>query len=271
MSLRILLVGDSGTGKTGSLLPLLQAGYDIHLADFDSGADFLRLRAPGLKGALRVKTFTDKFTRIGDSLTCREPMAVSQFYKALERWDEHGAISKWPPTTIFVLDSLSFFSRAEAYRYQKLNNKLGKEIEAREYGPIQQSVMRFLDTLLTDDIKASIIINTHLDYREVREGTLLNVGMMERGTGPEQVRPSETDLKALPLAFGAKLGGQIGRYFNFMLQTKTRVIGKSVKRYFLTQPDGIVDAKCPIPDIPRELDFEPGLATLFTKWKEAGL
>ena len=198
-------------------------------------------------------------------------MAVSQFFKALDRWDDQGPIAKWSPETVFVLDSLSFYARSEAHRFQKLNNKLGSTVEPRKYGPIQQSVMRFLDTLLTDEIKASIIVNTHLDYREVREGTLVSVGMMEKGTGPEQIRQSDTDMKALPLAFGAKLGGQIGRYFNFMLQTKTRVIGKKVTRFFLTEPDGLVDAKCPIPNIPRELPFDPGLATIFTKWKEAGL
>ena len=39
---KMLLLGDSGAGKTGALASLAQAGYNLRILDLDSGVDVLR-------------------------------------------------------------------------------------------------------------------------------------------------------------------------------------------------------------------------------------
>mgnify|MGYP001496439716 CR=1 FL=1 len=36
---KMLYIGDSGTGKTGSLVSLVDAGYKVHVLDMDNGLD----------------------------------------------------------------------------------------------------------------------------------------------------------------------------------------------------------------------------------------
>ena len=38
---KLLYLGDSGTGKTGSLVSLVQAGYKLRVIDLDDGLDAL--------------------------------------------------------------------------------------------------------------------------------------------------------------------------------------------------------------------------------------
>ena len=38
---KLLLVGDSGSGKTASLATLANAGYKLRILDFDNGLDIL--------------------------------------------------------------------------------------------------------------------------------------------------------------------------------------------------------------------------------------
>ena len=39
---RMLLIGDSGAGKTGSIMSLAAAGFQIRILDLDDGTDILR-------------------------------------------------------------------------------------------------------------------------------------------------------------------------------------------------------------------------------------
>jgi hypothetical protein len=278
-NLRILLVGDSGTGKTGALWSLIEAGYSVALADFDNGADILRIKAaqakPGLASRLHIVPLRDIINSVGESITIAEPLAIVRFVRALNKWPGiDKSLTQFSADTVFCIDTLNFLSRAVMYRFQHTNRKLDKPVEPINYNIIQNEIRVLLDRLVSDQYQCSIIVNTHLDYREVREGTSLSVGMMERdvtGTDPKKISTADTEVKGVPTAFGAKLGPQVGAYFNFTLRATQRMIGNKVARRIQTaSTDEVVDLKCPL-DLPTELPLDTGLATIFKAWRDLGL
>jgi hypothetical protein len=61
---KLLLIGDSGSGKTGSLTSLVAAGYKLRIWDFDNGLDPLvqhvRRTAPDKLGNIEYHTLRDR-------------------------------------------------------------------------------------------------------------------------------------------------------------------------------------------------------------------
>ena len=61
---KLLLIGDSGSGKTGSLSSLVKAGYKLRVLDMDNGLDSLRLYCkrdcPDKLGNVEFRTLRDK-------------------------------------------------------------------------------------------------------------------------------------------------------------------------------------------------------------------
>ena len=273
MSLRLLLIGDSGTGKTGALLPLLK-NYKLRIADFDNGVDFLKMNSSAeLRQNLSVKTFTDEFSRSTISgLTLNTPTAITRFGNALDKWDEAGPFKTWGPDTILVIDSLTFLGRAMARHFLDLNKKKPDSvIEPRQFGAIQGMIFSLMDQLLDDAKSCHYIVISHIDYRDYQEGSYAPVGMMDQGDKPDQIPKSQVEAKGVPTVFGAKLGPQIGRYFNFMLRARISTIGNMrPRRIIQTQPDQTIDLKCPILELEEkgELPLSSGLATLFAEWEK---
>ena len=278
MPVRMLLIGDSGTGKTSALLPLLKAGFKINLADFDNGTDYLKAKCDAeMRKRLSVKTFTDRMNRIGsgdkqvESLVT--PSAISRFGSALDKWDGDG-LASWDANTIFVLDSMTFCARAFAKQFQSMNNlPINKPLTARDFGPIQGMIQNFLDRLHDDRLQCHYIVISHIDWREYREDTYVPVGIFEKTESekpkPGKVSPEEVEVRGVPTVFGAKLGPQIGRYFNYMLQVRTETIGTKTQPFIFSKPNGTIDLKCPT-DHPK-LPLESGLLTIFNARKEAQL
>lgn len=274
MSLRLLLVGDSGTGKTGSLLPLLK-DYTLRICDFDDSS-FLKLNCPKeLRQNLQIKTFEEKI--LNSSLQGRvlqPPTAISRFAATLDKWDDAGSVKTWPSNTILVIDSLTFLCRAMARQFYHVNKiSLDKPIEPRQFGQIQSMIMDLLDQLHADTQDCHLIVISHLDYRDFEQGTYSPVGMMDQGDKPGQISPARVEPKGVPTVFGAKLGPQIGRYFDFMLRAKISSIkGSDLKprRILQTTPDPTIDLKCPILSLEEkgELPLSTGLATIFSEWRK---
>lgn len=273
MSLRLLLVGDSKTGKTGALLPLLNH-YKLRIADFDNGCDFLRLNATEKQREnLSIKTFTDQFSRSSISgLSMALPSAITRFGSALDKWDDAGPIKTWDSNTILVIDSLTFLGRAMARQYLSLNKKpIDSQIEPRWYGAIQGMIFSLMDQLLDDAQGCHYIVLSHLDYRDYETGTYSPVGMLDQGTNPDQTPKSQIDARGVPSVFGAKAGPVIGRYFNFLLRTKISAVGSlKPRRIIQTVSDASVDIGCPILSLEEkgELPLSSGLDTLFTEWRK---
>jgi len=244
--LRILYVGDSGTGKTGSLLSLVEAGYNIRMLDLDAGADSLvqliKHHCPERLDQFDYIPLRDKFKadpvfgiRVNGS-----PKAYTRSIKYLDKWDDDSTPSEWGDKTVFVLDTLGSFGRA-AFLWAQGMNPNAKD-PRQWYGAAQESIRKVLELLTSPEFKTHVIVMSHVQLLEISEG--VHKGQVS--------------------AIGKALGGDVPKVFNTLIQATSRGTGTNVKRTIATQPTAIMDLKNPIPwALDKSLDLETGLATVF--------
>ena len=245
---RAVYVGDSGTGKTGSLLSLIEAGYQIKVLDFDQGMEplvqLIKHHCPERIDQLDYITLRDKFKadpvygiRVDGSAK-----AYKQGIKYLNKWDDDSLPSEWGKDTIFVMDTLGSFGRAAFLWAQSLapNVKDGRQW----YGTAQESIRTVLELLTSKDFHCHVLVMSHVQLIEVSEG----------------------QFKGQVSAIGKALGDDIPKVFNTMIQAESIGHGDNVKRSILTKSTGLMDLKTTIPwELQKKLPLETGLATIFEK------
>lgn len=249
--IKMLFIGDSGTGKTGALASLVKEGYSLVILDFDNGLDILvnllmeEPNADELLSRVTYATCTDKFKAInGNLVPDGQPKAYATAMKLLTNWktddEDLGAATTWDDKTILVVDSLTFMSNA-AFRYVDFINNF--KDPRMTYGSAMSLIEDTLGLLYSDAIKCNVIVNSHIAFIETDSGTN----------------------KGYPSSIGKALSPKIPRYFNTVLQAKVVGAGASAKRKIRTVPDGSIDIKTAIVPgkLPNELPLETGLADFF--------
>lgn len=247
---RLLVMGPSGTGKTGSLLSLLQAGYQVSVIDMDNGMDWLvnklRTSHPELLDKLDYQTFKDKYklTSAGPQYS-GVPNAYTKAIQALEKWDDGTIPSQWGPDRVLVLDSLTFFGNS-AYNWKDALNPTVKD-KRQIYGNAQEAVADILDAVTSPDFQTNVIVFTHVRWITVTD---------DKG--------NETVVKGGPSSIGAALMDRIGTYFNTVGLAESVGQGSSVRRQIRFTPTGLIDLKnaaVGMPDTP--LPLSTALADFF--------
>lgn len=246
--IRTLLVGDSGTGKTGALLSLIQAGYKIRMLDYDNGAESLiqliNRHCPERLDQFDVITLRDKFQSdpVRGIKPKGTPVAYTKGIKFLNKWDDDSTPSEWGDDTIFVLDSLTSFGRA-AFLWAQALNATSKD-PRQWYGAAQDSIKNVLDLLTSAEFGPHVIVISHVQLVETEEGR-----------NQYQVT-----------SIGKALGADIPKVFNNMVQATKSGSGDNVKRQIETQPTALLDLKLVAPWlVDRRLPLEKGMATIFEK------
>lgn len=253
-SIKMLLLGDSGTGKSGALASLVQAGFKLRIWDFDNGLDYLAARVrrdcPDKVRNVSFQTFhSDRWKLVGvNTISYLAPAADFQRGLAqLDMWTADPPPSKpesWDPaTTICVIDSLTFLAKA-AYRYCDQLNPGAKD-KRQTFFQAQQNVAAVISELTRDTFLPNVIMICHLDYQETE------------GLGVK---------KGFPRSIGSAFNPEIPTYFNTALLAET--IGS--KRMIKTAPTGIIDLKSAVilPNMD-PLPLETGLAAFFATAKAA--
>lgn len=247
---KFLYIGDSGTGKTGSLVSLLEAGYEIKMLDMDSGIgtliQYAKEAGPDVFDRIDYQSFRDKFTvRNGELKPKGTPRAYVDALKALEKWDDDSDPAEWGSKTIFVLDSLTAFSRA-AFLWAQGMNPTSKD-PRQWYGAAQDSVRTAISMLTSEDFRANVIVISHVSLQELPDGST----------------------KGYTSAIGKALGPQIPQFFNTLLLAESRGSGEKVRRTIQTMPTALIDLKAAVPagKLERSLPLETGLATVFEQLK----
>lgn len=247
---KILYIGDSGSGKTGSLVSLVNAGYKLLIIDFDNGLDILahmvHNQCPEKAGNIYYRTCTDalKSTDAGQVIPNGQPQAYAKAMNLLTRWktkdEDLGKTSELGSDWIVVIDSLTLMGDA-AFRYAVNLNPNVRE-PRQWYNTAQNSILNMLQLLYSESFKTNVIITSHITY----------------------IDQSENMTKGYPMAIGKAISPKIGRYFNSALLATTKGSGKNTRRYIKTVSEPFIDLKNPDPvNVPSELPLETGLAKYF--------
>ena len=123
---KCLLIGDSGSGKTGALASLVCDGYHLRILDMDNGLETLKTyvekNCPANLENVEYRTLRDKYkSTAAGPIIAGTPKAFIEALSMLDRWKytdaeglavDLGTPADWGPECILVIDSLTFLSDA---------------------------------------------------------------------------------------------------------------------------------------------------------------
>lgn len=271
-TVRALLVGYPGSGKTGALCCLLDAGFKLRVMAYDKRENMATLvrfvKNPAMLRNLDIVTLEDKLQTGRSGIETKG--VASAYFRGLElmdRWKykrpdgtevDLGRSSDWGPDTVVVLDSLTAMGQAAKRRAASLSNRTMKEFRDTDWGMAMGEQEAFIERLTSSENHHHVVVTAHLTI-----------------VGPNDVRKGEEDVtrtlkerlvdlvptRIYPSALGKKLPPLIGQYFSTVLL----VARQGKKRVLQTLTDQDLDLKVPAPDFPATLSAETGLLEVFER------
>lgn len=245
---KMLLMGDSGTGKTGALASLAKAGYNLRILDYDNGLDSLAAALrdnPEAMARVDYETIRDKYKSsprgpIVDGI----PRAFTRGIELLSKWSDGSVPAEWGPKHIMVLDSTTHFGNA-AYNWAVAMNPSCKD-PRQWYGTAQDAFEGVLALATGAAFNTNLIVIAHVAWIERPDGTM----------------------KGYPSSIGKALGPTIPSFFNSVALCETVGVGTGVKRTIRTVPSALIDLKNPASiKMAPQLPIETGLADFFATVK----
>jgi hypothetical protein len=257
-TLRVLLLGHSGTGKTGGLASLVKAGYHLHLADFDNGWEILYNLLKDDKAALarvNYEVFRDQYSPDGNSTVPKDSVAWGESLKWMD-----GILNKDPgPDTILAVDSLSFAARAAMNYTLKLNGRLKSRPWPADWGDAQGLIVNLVGMLADHTIRCHIICSAHIEKTGGQK-----VEMIGKGEEARKIVIDEGPVRQLPAMIGKAINPVIPRFFNHMLQFHRVGSGAASQYQIHTRPHEDIELKSAAPGIVKPVyPLATGLADYF--------
>jgi len=262
---KMLLIGDSGSGKSGSLASLAAEGYNLRILDLDNGLDVLKnyltdpnsdyvKRNKDCASNVRYVTVTDQMKNVGGKLQHSRATVWQRAVGLLSNWQEYegdgktiisgselGPITTWGERDVLVIDSLTMLSNAALAFVLAMNGRLGQHPQLQDWGAGQTLIESLIQMLYDENVKCNVIVQCHLTF------------LGEEGSQ-----------KGYPNTLGRALPPKIGRYFNTILMARSTGQGTNVKRKILTNTTGMVELKNTAPlRVQPEYDLAWGLAEYF--------
>lgn len=251
---KLLLIGDAKTGKTGSLISLVKAGYKLRILDLDNLLDILRYvgekECPELLENIEYVTVRDKFKATGEGTVIDgAPKAYVAAIKLIDQWKykaedgadiDLGKPSSWGSDCVLVIDSLSRLCDA-CYDWRVPLTPTGKGglFDGRAvYGDAQDAILNLLSALTSPGFRTNVIVIAHVQYLEQPDGTT----------------------KGFPQGVGQKLSPKIPQFFpSVVLYTR-----KGDRRTLQTNSTPVMDLANPKPfEMANSYPIESGLADFF--------
>lgn len=256
--IKMLLLGDAGSGKTGALASLVQAGYNLRIIDFDKGVNILKNvlkeKEPALLDKVDVESVSDTYKAVGGRVTCTKAVAWATANKLLTAFPPYGPLETWTPQDILVIDSLTFAGKAAMNFICSLNGRLGQSPYQSDYLEGQRLVENMCSLLHDDSVKCNIICITH-----IRELSKTETKTNSKGD-PIRVPIAGTEKSYPETGTGQALSPTIGRHFNSILSVEVRY----GKREIYTKPhDNLALKSASGSSIPDRYPLETGLADYF--------
>lgn len=271
---RIMLVGYPGSGKTGCLASLVDAGFKLRILDFDGNCEPLILFSDKSKlPNVDIVSLEDKL-RQGPKWIEPDglPTAFSDGLKLMNHWKykegeeeiDLGKSKDWGPDTILVLDSLTAMGKASMRRTIVMNNRTIGNVRRQEWGTAMSQQDDFIARITSKRNNFHVIVLAHLKIISPKDIEKNDEGLTK------DLKEKIADIiptRLFPSALGQNLPPEIGGHFPTLLLAEPNYKGSSVKRMIKTVPRPELDLKAPAPNLPKELPLETAMVTIF---KELG-
>jgi hypothetical protein len=252
--IKLLVLGDSKSGKTGALAPLVCAGYKLGILDMDNLLDplrtFVERDCPLFLENVHYATFRDHYAPSAEGPVIKgQPKAFAQAIRLMDHWktedEDLGPPAEWGPDWIFVIDSFSRLCDA-AYDFREpltpRSQKSGQLDARATYGDAQDAMEKILANLGSDSFRTNVIVIGHLSYMTIQDPS-----------GAEKI-------KAFPQGIGQKLSPKIPQYFPSVVH----FYNHNGKRTLRTTSTPLLDLANPKPfEMSKEYPIETGLADFF--------
>jgi len=264
---KLLLIGHSGTGKTGALCSLAAAGYKLRILDLDNGVDIIKSyltdpnsryvkENPNCAANVEYVTLTETKKSVNGRILSAKSTVWPRMVDLLIHWKDGdtdlGKPSSWGPDSVLVLVSLTAAAKAALDHHVPMNGALmavrTQNEGRRDIGAAQDYIRSLLDLFKDDGLKCNVIVISHITE------------VSESGYGPQSEEGKNETSQGFPSAIGRALSPHIPRYFNTVLHAKA--VGPSLKIY--TKTTGEVCTKNTAPmKVAQSYNVETGLAEYF--------
>lgn len=270
--IRALLIGDPGTGKTGGLAPLVDAGYSVRALMFDKVANIQPLfgySAP--EGHSRISVFACEDAIVGTAatpMTVKTPRAYSNALAQLNDWkeaDSDGAIrslgnaADWGPDTILLVDSITALGEAAMRRTLGLMSRTVFNRRIQDWGTAAAEQQAFIELITSGAMKCHVVVTSHLKMigpktvEKDDDETTKSVKAAQAEVVPTRLYPS---------ALGQGLPRTVAQFFPTVLLFENKFVGERPVRIIRTVPRPEIDVKVAA-KLPAELPLETGMLTVF--------
>lgn len=272
-TVKAFLVGEPGTGKTGCIAAIANAGYNVRILDLDGNLDplFAYCTDEGLDN-IEVRTLSEKLKNKPEMVTANNPTVFNDVMKMLDNWTytdtdgeevDLGPVGSWGPKDVLVIDSLTALGDASMRRIIYTQGRTDKGPRERDWMLAQKDQDAVVEILGSDIIPCNVLVTAHLK--------LVGPPQVESDDSTDQKSQKEkvqqlVPHKYFPSALGRALPPMIAKHFAYTLRFMNKELGGGkTKRIIRTTPTTDFDVKVPVKDLESELPLDSGLLTLFEK------
>ena len=273
---RILLVGYPGSGKTGSLSALANAGLKLRVLSFDKRGNarpLLMFTKPEFRKNIDIQFFEDK-TKLGQRAIeiSGTPTALSSAYRMMKHWEYETPEGKfdlgvpekdWGPDTVLVLDSISSHTDAAMNWAIAAMNKTATTISKPVWGLAAKNQLAFIKALNSNVNNFHVIVLSHLKMigpEDSDKSEDPSVQKRKRQAG------ALIDTRLWPTAVGRQLPQSLSGEFDTVLEVRSDPKpGRPDRRVIVGLPRPELDLKLPIVGIDEKYDISDGLLTILSK------
>ena len=262
---KLLGMGDPGTGKTGSLVELINSlprfGIKrVIIHDFDDGLDILSFMVkPEKQELVFFDTFRDELKATQMGVDFRSASAFTGAMASLNNWkkkdEDLGSCRDWDKETLFVCDTITGLGDA-CIGFSKEIKKV--EDDWRAIGEAMKQQDRYIQLMAA--MKCHVIVFSHVRFMG---GGGKKAIVDKHGQIEFKEVDSIADGQAYPSALGRQLPPNVGRHFNIKLEWK--LVGKH--RKVRTVPEDRMALKLPI-KMSEEIAQETALVEVFKAYLE---
>lgn len=272
-SAKIILMGDSGHGKTGAKAALVALGYKLRILDTDRGFKILRSLLtdprypyaaymkrhgidPGEPGRIShipinvpigINTVTikrDGKNHSYDVISPTSAAAWSRVVNQLREWKDPdqdlnlGPITDWENDSVLDLDTISTLAELAKYWSQDMNNELGAldDPHGRHTGAAQELTSRLMIKLTSSEVRCNVIATTHITWADVQRGAALSPEALLR-------EKKSVDARGFPSVIGRALSPVLGKRWNDVFIVRRTGSSADSERRIYSEPIDNTDAK----------------------------